>query len=181
MLPLETCEVRINRPRPRTRFRNRFQTAAASTRPSERADRSERIPDRPDPFPQSRRHRREPHAPLRPAPVMNRRTPACAHVRKNGSDLISDGPMKPLASLRINRNHARQKYIVADADARDVRQVGVARRVEMGISWLDCRTSKFLRHRGHASAVHSMMTFAPRGRRAPHTVRAGGATGKNRA
>ena len=55
------------------------------------------------------------------------------HVDEGRADLIRNRSMVALAGARINRTHAREEDVVADADAGNMRQVGAARDVEARI------------------------------------------------
>jgi hypothetical protein len=65
------------------------------------------------------------------------------HVGQCRADLFGNRAMAARTSLRIDRNHAGQKYIVADVNARNVRQVGAARGVEEWTVRLDRRVEAF--------------------------------------
>src|SRR4051812_37852940 len=84
---------------------------------------------------------------------------------------------------RVYRPHSRQEDVIADPNARRVRQVGVARNVELRVLRLDHNTGKKIGHRSEpiaqAKATHSISTLWPPISPAPHTVRAGGSVGKN--
>jgi hypothetical protein len=45
------------------------------------------------------------------------------HVGQGRAHLLGNRPVAALAGLRIDRDHAREEDVVADADAGNVRQV----------------------------------------------------------
>src|SRR5215468_7610320 len=101
---------------PRTRFRNRCRTEAASTRPCAPAGQPERIRGTRDPSPPYGKYRQNhvyAHDPLK------RRAGGfqhMLHVGKGRSDLLGNRAVIALTGPWIDRTHPRQEYVVADAD-----------------------------------------------------------------
>src|SRR5262249_19878015 len=124
-------------PTPRTRFRNRCRTEVASTKPCARGDQLERIRDTLAPYRHVRNigkyHMHAHDALKRGAGGLQH----MLHIAERCSNLFGDRPMIALTGLRIDRTHAREEYVVADANTWDMRQVGVAGYIELRIPRLN--------------------------------------------
>ena len=80
------------------------------------------------------------------------------HVLKGLADLLRDRAEIAAAGGRINRSHAGEEDVIAGRDARRMRQVGVARNVELRVRRLDDATSKPVE--GRLRAVRSSQGHA---------------------
>src|SRR4051794_22762380 len=106
------------------------------------------------------------------------------HIAQRLADLLGNRAEIASPGDRVHRPHPRQEDVVADPDARRVRQVGIARDIELRVRWLDYAAGEEIGRRSgpaaQAKATHSISTLWPSTNPAPHTVLAGGSSvGKN--
>src|SRR5436190_16757024 len=69
------------------------------------------------------------------------------HIAQRLPDLLGDRAEIAATADRVHRPHPGQENILADPDARRMRQVGVARNVELGVYRLDHAALNTFGHR----------------------------------